>query len=340
MSKLENDDPITGRRVTAEDVARRAGVSRSAVSRTFTPGAHVAPEKRQLILSVADQLGYRPNALAAGLNSRSSNLVAIVTGNLSNHYDSVVTGQLIERLNKIGKWAVVVGMTSENISASDILDVLAYPLDAMVVRAGSVDEETAAKCIKLNVPLVISGRILHMDGVDSLGCDNAAGTKLAVDALLDRGRRKIAYIGGGRQLASEQERCAGFVNALADAGVDPFAMEWSDFSFQGGYDTAARLFAGSDRPDALFCCNDAMALGALNLVRDVLGLKVPEDVAIIGFDDIAMASWPCFNLTTIRNSIDETVDEIMRLLESRLADPARPAEIVRMHPRLILRGTH
>ena len=328
------------RRVTALDVARLAGVSRSAVSRAFSADASVSPEKRERVMAVAERLGYLPNALAASLNSRCSNLVAIVTGNLDNRYDAVVVGSLVERLNGAGKWAVLVDGATRDATGREILDVLAYPLDAMVVRAGSVDAEIASMCIKLSVPLVISGRILEVDGVDSLCCDNFAGARAAVEELVRTGRRKIGYIGGSRGLTSEQERCEGFRSALSDAGLAPAAMEWADFSFEGGFESATRMLAEADRPDALFCCNDAMAIGALNAARDGSGLQVPGDLAIIGFDDIDMASWPCFDLTTVRNPIDRTVDEIMRLLESRLADPGRTAERVSLTPILVRRGTH
>lgn len=336
----ENAEQEDRRRVTAFDVARLAGVSRSTVSRSFTAGAPVSPEKRERILAVAERLGYRPNALAAGLNSRSSNLVAVVTGSLANHYDTVVTGQLVERLSRIGKWAVLVAGSSSDPESREILEVLGYPLEAMVVRAGSVDAETASKCLKLNVPLVVSGRIVDIEGVDSLGCDNVAGARIAVEEMLRTGRRRIGYIGGEPALVSEQERCAGFRSALAEAGMQPVAMEWSDFTFEGGFASASRMLARPGRADALFCCNDAMAIGALNAARDVLGLTVPGDLAIIGFDDIDMASWACFNLTTVRNPIDRTVDEIMRLVVSRLAEPDRRSEMVSLTPALVRRGTH
>lgn len=332
--------PQPHRRVTADDVARLAGVSRSAVSRTFTPGASVAPDKRERILAVAEHLGYRPNSLAASLKSQSSNLVAIVTGNLGNHYDSVITAELVKQLGDIGKWAVVLGDTSGDISNHDILDVLTYPLDAMIIRAGSIDEDTARKCMKLNVPLILSGRSTPLHGVDCVGCDNVQGARLATQALIERGRTRIGYIGGIKSLTSEQERHEGFLSALSDAGQAPAALEWADFSFEGGYAAALRCLNRPTRPDALFCCNDIMAIGALNAARHALGLRVPEDLAIIGFDDIAMAGWPCFSLTTIRNSISDTVTTIMELLESRFLHPDRAGQTRRIHPILISRDTH
>lgn len=331
---------VLNRRVTANDVARLAGVSRSAVSRTYTPGASVAQDKRERILAVAEHLGYRPNSLAAGLKNNSSNLVAIVTGNLSNHYDSAITANLVKRLSDIGKWAVVLGDTSGDINNHEILEVLTYPLDAMIVRAGSINEDTAEKCMKLNVPLILLGRSRPMAGVDCIGCDNTKGAHIAVSELLRTGRNKIGYIGGLKKFTSERERHEGFIKALSDAEMAPFALEWADFSFQGGYEVAMHIIQRTEKPDALFCCNDIMAIGALNAARNTLGIKVPDDLAIIGFDDIPMASWPCFDLTTIRNSISDSVDGIMDILEVRFSDPSHSEILKQIEPMLIQRSTH
>lgn len=330
------------RRVTALDVARQAGVSRSAVSRAFTPGASISEKKRQAILQVAEQLGYQPNALAAGLNQRSANLVGIITGNLSSHYDATLTARLVEKLLSIGKLAVVITGQSEDITKADISNMLAYPLDAIIVRAGSVDENVAEQCLKLNVPLILSGRVLAMDGVDCVSLDNVAGSKLAVETLLKQQCTKIAYLGGNKALMSEKERYQGFLEALTAADRAPAGMAWGNFDFQQGLEAALSLLSGPEheRPDGLFCCNDAMALGALNAARNILNLRVPEDVGIIGFDNVEMAAWPCFELTTISNPVDKTVQEIMALLQSRLHAPERAARIVRLQPELICRATH
>ena len=327
------------RRATAEDVARAAGVSRSAVSRVYTPGAYVSPEKRARVHAAADKLGYRPNALAASLNVGSSNLVAIVTGSLVNHYDGEVIGKLVEGLSRIGKWPVVLGGTSDDIRDTEILDVLAYPLDALVIRGGSVDRRLADHCAKLKVPLIISGRVLKARGVDCVCCDNAAGIALAVRQFVADGRTRIAYLGGLQGFASEQERYDGFQAALAAHGRDSAGAAWADFSFQGGYTAAFDLLSANPRPDALVCCNDAMALGVLG-AADTLGIDVPGDLGVIGFDDIEMAAWPCFQLTTVRNPLGETVDHILRMLESRQEDLLRQDQIVRLDPQLVLRATH
>ena len=328
------------RRVTAADVARLAGVSRSAVSRSYSKRAYVSREKRERILEAAEILGYRPNALAAGLNSRQSNLVAIVTGNLKNHYDSEIVGRLINRLIGLEKFPIVIGGTTDHVEDSEILELLDYPLDALVVRAGSVTAETAQACLKLQVPLIVSGRILEVGNVDSLCCDNVLGSRLAVGELLDSGRRNIGYLGGDPKFFSEQERALGFLTAMRERRVEPAFMTQSDFSFDGGYQAGMQILKGTALPDAVFCGNDAMALGLLTAARTAFQIRVPNELAIIGFDDIEMAQWPCFDLSTIRNPVDATVDEILLLLESRFADPERPGRTIRLVPELVPRGTH
>ena len=328
------------RRVTAEEVARLAGVSRSAVSRAHTRGAYVSREKKRKILEAAEVLGYRPNALAAGLSSKRSNLVAVVTGNLKNHYDSEFVGKLVRQLNDLGKLPIVIGGTSDSIQDNDVLEALDYPLDAIVIRAGSVTVETVRSCLKLQVPVIVSGRIFDVGNVDSLCCDNNAGSEMAVAALFESGRKNIGYLGGDPGLFSEQERCAGFIAAMRRRRLEPVVMAQSDFSFGGGYATGLKILQGSRRPNAVFCGNDAMALGLLNAARETLGMRVPEDLSVIGFDDIEMSGWPCFNLSTIRNPVEPAVGEIVSLLESRFADPARQGQTIRIVPTPVLRGTH
>ncbi|WP_171180338.1 LacI family DNA-binding transcriptional regulator [Ruegeria sp. HKCCD8929] len=328
------------RRITAEQVAKAAGVSRSAVSRAFTPGAYVDKAKRERILFVAQELGYRPNALAAGLQSNGrSNLVAIVTGDLVNHFDSEILARLMQGLNAMGKWPVVLG-GSDDISEADVLGVLGYPLDALILRGGSVGESVATHCAKLNIPVIVSGRNMQTEGVDSVCCDNERGAEIAVQQLLGRGCRQLGYIGGLTYLSSDQERRAGFEAAMATAGMAPVAMLQSDYSFEGGYAAVKNLLSQTTEIDGLFCANDAMALGAMSAAQKEFGLKVPNDLAIIGFDDIAMAAWPSFNLSTIRNDMDRTVSHILRLLGERLDAPDKASETIRIEPQFIARGTH
>ncbi len=330
-------DHDTKRRVTAADVARLAGVSRSAVSRAFTQGAYLAPDKRKLIEKAAQELGYRPNALAAGLQGRRSNLVAIFVGEMANEYDKEVAAKLIAGLNSAGKWPIVIGGSGQ--SARDgVNNALSYPLEAMILRSGSLSADISEACGKLGIPVIASGRILEADGVDNVCCRNREGMAKGVEVLLARGRQNFGFIGGPDTFAASADRRAGALEALHAVGLSLMAEETGAFTVQSGYDAALRL-SDLHRLDALICTNDAMAIGALSALRDQ-GRLVPQDISVIGFDDIEMARWPAIQLTTLRNPIDALVTAVLDLLERRAAHPAKAREMVWLDAEVILRATH
>lgn len=326
------------RRVTAEDVARAAGVSRTAVSRAFNPDSYLDPAKRERVLTTALQIGYRPNALAASLQGTRTDLVGVIAGDLGNHYDGEFVAALVAALNAADKWPLVLG-GRDTVTDQAILSVLRYPLDALIIRGGSISPEISATCEKLNIPMIFAGRQGSNPLSDSVFCDNRAGTAMAVDLLLATGRRAFGYLGGPADWSSETERLQGVQQRLSAAGHHLTAHRNADYTLDGGRIAARSLLQAHDI-DALICANDAMALGALSCARHVLGRAVPQDLAIVGFDDMSMSRWPEFALTTLRNPIDRTVQEILRLLEMRMAHPGRPGERVIIAPTLKARATH
>lgn len=325
------------KRITAEDVARQAGVSRSLVSRAFTEGAYIDPDKREKVLLAAQELGYSPNALAAGLQGARSNLVAIFVGQMPNEYDKEVVAKLVIGLNSIGKWPIVIGGT-QKVAREAVDKVLRYPLEAMILRSGSLDEDIVRACGKLNIPVISSGRVLTLPGVDNICCRNQEGMAKATRLLLDRGRRRFGFIGGPESFASSLARRSGVLESLAVAGLPLVAEEMGAFTVQSGFE-AARRIVKSTQIDALVCANDAMAIGALTALSEQ-GLKAPEHVSVVGFDDISMAAWPGFALTTVRNPIEELVTAVVELLQRRTTQPNAPGQTIYLETDLVLRNSH
>lgn len=326
------------KRVTAEDVAKKAGVSRSAVSRAFSPDAYLDAEKRKLILQTALDLGYRPNALAASLQGARTNLVGVIMGQINNPYDSAFAAELITALNATDRWPLMLS-GSEALTTDLVLSVLRYPLDAVIIRGGSLSPAVLDSCVKFKVPLIVSGRVIDAPLTDCVSCDNAAGAALAANALLAKSRRRIGFLGGPAGLTSSKDRLDGFKNRLQQFNVPLSAIGNAEYAFEAGT-RAARALVQDNQLDALFCANDALAIGALSGARNEMSLSVPQDLSIIGFDDIAISSWPEFQLTTIRNPLGETVSHILDLLGKRLSDPERPNEVRMVQPTLIQRGSH
>ena len=325
------------RRVTAQMVADAAGVSRSAVSRAFTEGAYLDGEKRVRIKQVALELGYQPNALAAGLQGGRSHLVAIFVGNMRSAYDTAFVSHLVGRLNGLGKWPILIDGSGAQASTA-VEDVLRYPLDAMILRGGSMPEELVLQCAKIGIPMISSGRPVDIEGVDNVCCRNADGTRSMTEFLIAQGRKKFSYISAPRAYYSSTQRRNGVVQALAQAGLELMAEEDGDFTVDGGFDAGTRLLS-KHKPDALICANDATAIGALTAAKE-MGWLVPDEIAIVGFDDIDMARWPSFNLTTVLNPIDKSVDAIIELLNRRLDAPEKSNEMILVDTELVLRGTH
>lgn len=322
------------RRATAADVASLAGVSRSAVSRAFTEGAYLDAEKRERILRAAEEIGYRPNALAAGLQGQQSNLVAIFVGDMPNQYDKEAAARLATGLNAAGKWPIMIG-GSDAVAREAASRVLSFPLEAMILRSGSLGADVAATCIKMGVPVISSGRIIEQDGVDNICVRNREGMRDGVAHLIKGGCRSIAYIGGPASFSSAPERRAGCLDALG--GMELIAECEGLYTMESGYE-AARALMKEHRPDALVCANDAMALGAMTYLREA-GFRIPDDIALLGFDDIEMSGWPAFDLTTIRNPIDDMVAAVTELLHRRAVDPAKDGEVILLDTKLVRRGS-
>ncbi|MGQ9368378.1 LacI family DNA-binding transcriptional regulator [Azospirillum sp. ST 5-10] len=332
-------DRQPARRATAAEVARLAGVSQSAVSRCFTPGASVSPAMRARVLEVADRLNYRPNALARGLTTARTDLVGVVMGDLDGPFQPYLFERLTRGLATLGKQSLLIRGDPAADLGGAAMAALDYQVDAVVVTAGSVAAETVRSVMELGTPLLLYGRVVAEDGVDAVCCDNRLGARLAAEALVAAGHRRIAYVAGRAAAFSEQERSAAFREALAELGVPLVAEARGDYGYASGHRAALELLGAAPRPDALFCGNDAMAFGALDAARMALGLRVPDDVSIVGFDDVPMAAWPGYDLTTVRNPVDETVRTLLAMLGRRLADPAAAPVRERPAPELVVRGS-
>lgn len=329
---------MSRKRITSIDVARLAGVSQPTVSRAFTPNAAISDELRRRVYEAAERLGYQPNAIARSLITSQSHLVAVVIGDLGSPYEPYLLNTLSDALRATGRHPLLVKMDPHRPVRPQVMDILGYQVDGVIVIAGSVTTEIAEACLKLKTPLVVSGRT-DLPDTDAVASANAEGAEMVAGALAAAGHRRIAYISGRPTTPSDIERREGFQRALARLGLPPAAVVPGDYSHESGRRAAVELIRSTDPPDVLFCGNDAMAFGALDAVRLDLGLTVPGDVSIIGFDDVPAAAWPSFDLTTVRQPMPDIVANAIELLERRIETPDAPPEARRLPCRLVRRGT-
>jgi len=328
------------RRATIDDVAELAGVSRSAVSRTFTAGACVSPQMRSRVERAAQSLGFKPNALARGLTKQRNQLVAFVAGYQHNLYDAGYHDLLLSRLQADGFRVLLVHIGRSGEVGRALLEALDFPVSVAVVAGGSIDEASIAECTRLSTPVVLcTGEFSGLQGVDCINSDNAGGTRAALDHLVSSGRRRIACIAGTPGMFATRERLDAFHLGMQAHGYEPAGIAYGDFTFEGGLRAAQSLLTGAPRPDALLCANDAMALGALTAARDLGGLRLPQDLAVIGFDDIPLAAWPNFQLSTVRNPVAEKAEVICERVRLRTQNPHCEPVNLRFPTPLVLRQT-
>jgi len=316
----------------AQDVADLADVSQSAVSRTFTPGASVSEETRRKVLAAAQKLGYRPNALARSLITRRSRIVALVMSYLENQFYPLVIEKLSQKLQKQG-YHVLMFIAEVDEAADGVLaEILQYQVDGIVMASAMLSPNIARSCAEVGVPVVQFNRISMLGGLarhasSSVTSDNHAGGTLAARLLVQRGYRRFGFLAGLKDSSTSIERERGFRDALRELGHELHRREAGHYDFDQAQAATRRMFEQGD-VDALFAANDHMAIAALDVLRQELGLRVPEDVGVVGFDDVPQAAWGAYQLTTVRQQLEPMVDATVSLLREQMQAELRPRDIV------------
>ena len=311
---------------TARDVARLAGVSQSAVSRAFTPGASVAAETREKIARAAAELGYRPNLMARSLIKRESSLVGVVIPDLVNPFYAAMLETLSAELRALG-YRILLFNTRLSEDADPVIDeVLNHQVAALILVSSTLNSGLAEECRKIGLAVVQLNRVAAGVNVSSVVGDNAAGAALIARFLLAGGHSRIAFMAGLETSSTNREREDAFVQTLREHGVDLHARAAARYSPELAREAARSLLASAEPPDAIFCANDHMAIPALSVARHEFGLTPGRDVSIVGFDDSPLAGWPEISLTTYRQPIEEmatrAVEIIGRSIRHESLEPA------------------
>lgn len=330
-------------KVTAHDVARLAEVSQSAVSRAFTPGASVAPETRERIHSAARKLGYRPNAIARSLITRRSRIIGLVMSYLENQFYPVVIERLCQALQQDGYHVLL--FISETEDADSVLtDILQYQVDGIVMASTTLSSALANHCIDAGIPVVLFNRVAQLGAMggystSSVTSENREGGRLVGELLVSKGHRRIAWLAGAENASTSRDREAGLCDALAAAGLPLHARGVGHYDFAEARQAVLALFRDpANRPDALFAANDHMAIAALETLRTELGMQVPHEVSVVGFDNVPQAAWPSFKLTTVQQDVEQMVDATRTLLFEQIGGQVM-ARSVSVPCVLIERGT-
>ncbi|MGA7323727.1 MAG: LacI family DNA-binding transcriptional regulator [Rhodomicrobium sp.] len=326
--------------ITAQEVAKRLGLSQSTVSRAFTSTASIHPKTRELVIEAAKSLGYEPNVIARSLITRRTNIIAVVMANLTDPFYPAVLEKLAQRIQGSGR-QVLFFMIPPGKNVDDVMpSLLQYKVDAILIASATVSSQTASVCIGQGIPVVLFNRYVPGLKVAAVCCDNIASGRDVADYLYRTGHRRPAFVAGEVDVTTNLDRASGFISRFEQLGIALHANEiGGGFSYSAGYDATSRLIDLSELPDSIFFASDIMAIGGIEAIR-AANLQVPEDISVVGFDDIPLASWPSYALTTVRQPIPEMVDAAATMLGLEKATDAKAArKILVLKGELVERGT-
>ncbi|MEM1073955.1 MAG: LacI family DNA-binding transcriptional regulator [Pseudomonadota bacterium] len=327
-------------KVTSLDVAEKAGVSRSAVSRVFTPGASVSKTTAEKVRNAATALGYRPNVLARSLNTGRSRIIGLVVAYLENQFYPEAMERLSKSLQAEGYHVLVFMASNDNAATQSVIDeLLDYQVDAIVAASVGLSNDLTQRCEDLGIPIVLFNRHQFDAQLTSVTSDNVSGGRKLAEFLVAGGHSRIAHIAGWEGASTQIDREAGFLDGLRAAKQMLYARAVGNFNFETAKAVARNMFDAPDRPDAVFVANDHMAFAVMDVLRFELGLRVPEDVSVVGYDDVALSRWPSYDLTTVRQPANRMVAATTQALMARLSVPDSPPQHIILDGPLMIRGS-
>jgi DNA-binding LacI/PurR family transcriptional regulator len=315
------------------------GVSQSAVSRAFTPGASIAPDLKEKILKFAEEVSYHPNAIASMLSKSRTDIVGIVVSDMQNPFYPALIEKLSRALQRVGLQSLLFNVTKGTNLEEQLSALRRYNVDAVIIISATILSGPALRWATEGRAALLINRVVEDAELSCVTCDNTEGARAIADHFSDLGRRRVAYVAGLSHTTTNRERQHGFITRVAELGMTLTArIDGDEYSYYAGRRAALDILARGGT-DAIFFANDILAIGGIDALREDGGKRVPEDIAVAGFDDIAMAGWPHYALTTFRQPVDEIVDVAVRMIEDGSCAPGQVPIVRRLSGGLVIRGS-
>jgi DNA-binding LacI/PurR family transcriptional regulator len=328
----------TTEKVTSAEVARLAGVSQSAVSRVFTPGASVSAKTMEKVRAAAEELGYRPNVLARSLITGRTRIIGLVVAYLENQFYPMAL-ELLSRALQARGYHILVFMAENSTErvAQVMSELLDYQVDGIITASVAMSNDLTTRCDGAGIPVVMFNRGQDDARLSEVTSDNVNGARRAVEFLIKAGHKRIAHVMGWQGSSTGRDRAEGFKQAMQAAGLQPFAMVDGAYAREKAAAVTRALCQGPERPDAIFVGNDHMAFAVMDTLRHELGLRVPQDVSVVGYDDVPMAAWPAYGLTTIRQPVNRMVKATVAALLNQIEGGSSAPTKVKINGPLMVR---
>ena len=325
---------------TLKDVAELSGVSPITVSRVFNEKweGRVKEETVHKVLTAARKLDYSPNQIARSLNGERTNIIAVVTGLRTGIFYDELLHNLTTKIQKNGKQALIFVADPSYGIERIVEQVNQFRVDAIIVTSPALKSEIMNFFSNTKRPIVLFNRYIEQSTASAVWSDGVFAMKKLVYFLLENGYKDIAFLTGPSEGIAELERDATFITALANGGIPPIKVINGDYTYKSGYNAAFEFFKGLKKPDVIVCSGDNMAFGVMDALKNKLGLHVPEDVSVIGYDDNPVAKLDAYDLTTIKQPFDIMIDATIDTVNKLLEDPKKQI-LLSFDTELIIRGS-
>ena len=331
---------MLNKKVTSLEVAKLAGVSQSAVSRVFTSGASSSKKTNDLVRKAALKLGYRPNILARSLITGKTKIVGLVVAYLDNYFYPEALELLSAALQKNGYHVLIFMATNTSGNIDNVVEeILDYQVDGIIAASVGMSTNLASRCSDAGIPVVLFNRTQDDERLSAVTSDNELGGQKIAQFLCDNGHTRIGYIAGWEGASTQRDREKGFTDELKKNGQGLFAREVGNFNLDEARQAARSMFTASEIPDAVFVANDHMAFAVMDVMRFELGLKIPDQVSVVGYDDVPVAKWLGYSLTTVRQRANRMVDETVAILIDSIENNSTKPRRIKIDGPLILRGS-
>lgn len=325
------------------DVAKAAGVSQSAVSRAFSPGRSIAEKTRSKIFKVAQELNYKPNAIARSMSTartkttQQSGMVGVIVTRIEDPFFSKILNAFSRELQQMGFHVLLFSIETEAEVDNALYKLLQYQVDGVIISSAILSQKMAEGCSKHGTPVVLYNRYTKDKDISSVRVENFEGGRMVANLLVDTQHERIAFIAGAQGEPTTHDREQGFASRLRERGAVLYQRDEGDYTFESGHAAAVRLLSLPEPPDAIFCASDVMALGVIHAAKLKFGLSIPNDLSVVGFDDIPAASWPDHQLTTIHQPVEKMTEKAVNILIKKIGNPAQKAQTYLLPGQLILR---
>lgn len=325
-------------KITSLEVAARAGVSQSAVSRVFTPGASASAKTAEKVRRAATELGYRPNVLARAMVSGKSRIIGLVVAYLDNQFYPMALELLSNALQARGYHILIFTAPNSPEGIDSVMqDLMDYQVDGIIAASVSMSSQLATRANQAGIPVVLFNRAQTGDGFSNVTSANRDGGRKIAEFLLAGGHQRIAHIAGWQGSSTGRDRQSGFLDALSEADVTPIAVVDGMYKRETAMD-CARQIIDTNRPDAIFVGNDHMAFAVLDVLRET-GLNPGQDISIVGYDDVPLAAWAAYDLTTFRQPVNRMVEATVDLILTQIETQGAMPRQIEIDGELILRGS-